>query len=158
MYKTVTESILNIASDYCDKNKYRLTEPRAKVLKIIASNKKPLGAYEILEQLSQILKNPKPPTVYRAIEFWQEHGFIHRIESLNAYVACEAGHRHTGSQFMICNDCGIVIETHLCALPKALENSTRQNAFIPSRWNLEIHGLCEKCGLHNINDVNEKPL
>ncbi|MGB4058039.1 MAG: hypothetical protein WBK77_08155 [Alphaproteobacteria bacterium] len=68
--------------------------------------RKPLGAYEIPERLGKKIKNPKPPTVYRAIEFWAEHGFIHRVESLNAYVACEAGHQHKSAQFMVCNDCG----------------------------------------------------
>lgn len=117
-----------------------------RVLKIIAASSKPLGAYEILEELGKVIANPKPPTVYRAIEFWQEQGFIHRIESLNAYVICEAGHRHTGSQFMICDDCGLVIETHLHELPKSLQKSVTEKTFAPSSWNVEIHGRCEKCG------------
>jgi Fur family zinc uptake transcriptional regulator len=115
------------------------------VLKIITSSKKPLGAYEILEKLGQKIKDPKPPTAYRAIEFWQNIGFIHRIESISAYVACEAGHQHKGSQFMICDDCGDVTETHLCHLPKPLKDSAIQNTFTPSRWNFEIHGECAKC-------------
>jgi Fur family zinc uptake transcriptional regulator len=139
------KSVINHASEYCEKNKYRLTEPRLEVLKIITSNKKPLGAYEILEELGKVIKDPKPPTAYRAIEFWQEQGFIHRIESLNAYISCEAEHRHKGSQFMICDDCGNVTETHLCELPKPLKESTIQNTFTPSRWSLEIHGQCGKC-------------
>ena len=59
------------AEEFCVKNGHRITEPRFAVLKIIASSKKPIKAYEILSQLSKILKNPKPPTAYRAIEFWQ---------------------------------------------------------------------------------------
>ena len=141
----MTQSIIQEASVYCERNKHRLTDPRVQVLRIIASCSRPPGAYEILAELGKIVRNPKPPTVYRAIEFWQEHGFIHRIESLNAYVICEAGHRHKGAQFMICNDCGIVIETHLCELPKSLKESTAKNAFVPSRWNLEIHGICKNC-------------
>ena len=139
------ELTIKKASAYCEKHKYRLTQPRLEVLKIVASSAKPLGAYEILEKLGKISQNPKPPTVYRAIEFWQNHGFVHRIESLNAYVSCEAGHQHKGSQFMICNDCNVVIETHLCDLPGALKESATQNSFTPSQWSLEIHGLCEKC-------------
>lgn len=141
----MTQLIIRKASDYCEQKKHRLTEPRRQVLRIIASSAEPLGAYEILDKLGQVIKNPKPPTVYRAIEFWQEHGFIHRIESLNAYVACEAGHQHQGSQFMICDDCGTVIETHLCELPQSLKDNTVKNTFRPSRWNLEIHGVCAKC-------------
>jgi len=137
----MTKALIKQASDYCEQNKYRLTEPRLQVLKIIASSVKPLGAYEILDKLSKTIKNPKPPTAYRAIDFWQEQGFIHRIESINAYVSCEAGHRHQGSQFMICDDCG----AHLCDLPKPLKDSTIKNTFTPSRWSFEIHGQCAKC-------------
>ena len=137
--------LLKAARAYCEMNKHRLTEPRLAVLKIISASAKPLGAYEILEKLGKTIQNPKPPTAYRAIEFWKEHGFIHRIESLNAYIACEAGHQHKGSQFMICDDCGTVTEAHLCDLPKPLKETTTKNTFTPSRWNLEIHGLCGKC-------------
>jgi len=141
----MTQALIKKASNYCEEHKYRLTEPRTAALKIIASSKKPLGAYEILKRLGNVIKNPKPPTAYRAIEFWQEHNFIHRIESLNAYVACEAGHRHKGSQFMICDDCGDVTETHLCDLPQPIKDSMTKNTFAPSRWNFEIHGMCAKC-------------
>ena len=139
------QSIVKKASNYCENNRYRLTEPRMQVLKIVASSKKPLGAYEVLNQLSKVIKNPKPPTVYRAIEFWEQHGFVHRLESLNAYVVCEAGHQHKGSQFMICEGCGVVIEAHLCELPKPLKDTAIKNTFVPSRWNLEIHGVCGQC-------------
>ena len=139
------QTLIKKAAQFCEKNKYRFTEPRERVLSIIAASAKPLGAYEVLEQLGLMTPNPKPPTVYRAIEFWQTHGFIPRIESLNAYITCDAGHRHKGSQFMICDDCGTVIETHLCSFPESLKDSAAQNAFIPSRWSFEIHGTCGNC-------------
>ncbi len=141
----MTTDILKRAKEYCVDHKQRLTAPRLEVLKIIAKSTKPLGAYDILEALGKVIKDPKPPTAYRAIEFWQEQGFIHRIESLNAYTLCVADHKHKGSQFMICDDCGTVIETHICALPKALQDSTAKKMFTPSRWSFEIHGLCEQC-------------
>ena len=138
-------SVLKKVESYCEKHQCKLTEPRFEVLKIITSARKPLGAYEVLKELKEVMQDPKPPTAYRALEFWQELGFIHRIESMNAYVACKAGHNHKGSQFMICNDCGEVTEMHLCDLPQPLKKSAAQNAFKPSHWNLEVHGLCEKC-------------
>ena len=141
----MSKKILKKAFDYCEKNKFRLTEPRIQVLKIIANSKKPLGAYEILEELSIVFKNPKPPTVYRSIDFLQEKGFIHRIESLNSYLICNVDHHHKESQFMICDDCGIVIETHECELPQFLKKYAAKNTFTPSRWNFEIHGVCKQC-------------
>lgn len=143
----MSKSLINQAEKYCKEHKLRLTDSRLDVLKIIAACSKPIGAYDILERLKKTIKNPKPPTVYRAIEFWESHDFIHRIESLNAYVVCDAGHHHKGGQFLICDDCGKVIEAHLCELPKPLKESAIKNTFTPFRWNLEIHGRCKQCTL-----------
>ena len=130
---------------FCDERKLRLTEPRKLVLDIISKTNKPMTAYNILAQLGEYIKNPKPPTVYRAIEFLSEHGFIHRIESLNAYVICKTDHRHNGSQFMICRKCDAVIETHLCSLPDNFQEKLKQENFKSEHWNIEIHGLCGTC-------------
>ena len=131
--------------DICKTNKWRLTEPRLKVLKIISLSNRPIKAYDILKKLGDLIKNPKPPTAYRAIEFWEKHNFIHRIESLNAYAVCNKKHTHNGSQFLICNDCGKVIESDLFDLPQILKKSTQNNAFKPLRWSLEINGTCNQC-------------
>jgi Fur family transcriptional regulator, zinc uptake regulator len=139
------KALVKQVAEYCETNGIRFTEPRQYVLEIIADAKKPIGAYEMLNQLGQKLDNPKPPTAYRAIEFLSEHGFIHRIESLNAYISCHTDHRHQGSQFMICDDCGTVVETHLCHLPEPLAGKTVEAGFRLTRWNVELHGSCGKC-------------
>ena len=132
--------------EICKKNRWRLTEPRLEVLRIISLSEKPIKAYEILKQLASKIKNPKPPTAYRAIEFWQKHNFIHRIESLNAYAICSQGHTHRGSQFLICDDCGKVIESNfLTNLPQILQKTTPKSNFKPLRWNLEVNGICNQC-------------
>ena len=139
-------NLLKKAQKFCVENKHRYTEPRKMVLQIISCSKKPVKAYEILKKLSQVLNNkPKPPTIYRAIDFWHSHNFIHRIESLNAYFPCIVNHLHKGSQFMICDECGKVIEAHLCDLPEDIKKSTKQNAFHPKKWNFEISGICHNC-------------
>ena len=135
----------NKAIKFCKNNKHRLTEPRLEVLRIISSNEKPIKAYEILEKLGKKIPNPKPPTAYRAIDFWLKYNFIHRIESLNAFTACSTDHLHNGSQFMICDDCGKVIESHLCELPIPFKDKTKKVSFIPKKWNLEINGTCKNC-------------
>ena len=133
------------ALKFCIDNKHRLTDPRRRVLQVIVASEKPIKAYEILDKISKIAKKPKPPTIYRAIQFWHSNNFIHRIESLNAYSACMAEHFHKGSQFLICDECGKVIETHFCELPSDIRKSTKLNTFTPTRWNLEVKGTCGKC-------------
>ena len=130
---------------YCAEKGARFTDSRREVALIIARSEKPIGAYDILEQLGKILVNPKPPTVYRAIDFLLENHFIHKIESMNAFIACRTDHRHSGSQFMICNECGKVIETHLCSLPSALKDAAEKKSFTPLTWSVEVRGLCSDC-------------
>ena len=141
----MTKIIEKKAIDFCIKNKHRFTIPRKNVLQVIAYSEKPLKAYEVLNKLEKVLNSPKPPTIYRAIEFWQSHNFIHRIESLNAYAACKADHFHEGSQFMICNVCGKVIESHICELPSLIKKKLEKKTFTPLKWNLEVNGICNQC-------------
>lgn len=129
----------------CKENGIRFTESRQHVLEIIAGAKKPMGAYDILEALGQHMPDPKPPIAYRAIEFLMEQGLIHRIESLNAYVLCDTDHRHNGSQFMVCDSCGTVVEAHICHVPDDLARRASEEGFKLSRWDAELHGTCRNC-------------
>lgn len=145
MNKSDIAKLVKKTAEFCAENGIRFTESRQHVLEIIAGAKKPLGAYDVLEQLGGFIDNPKPPTAYRAIEFLMEHDFIHRIESLNAYVICDTDHRHNGSQFLVCDNCGKVIEAHLCNIPEDLANQAKKEGFSLSRWDAELHGKCSDC-------------
>lgn len=138
----MTTSLMKQAEAHCTQHEQRLTAPRRAVLAAIAAARKPLGAYDIIAALPT---GTKPPTVYRALEFWEGEGFIHRIGSLGLYAACHAGHRHSGAQFMVCDNCGDVQEAHLCALPATIQSMIADKNFTMKRWNLELHGLCSAC-------------
>lgn len=66
----------------------RMTAQRRDVLGLILQADAPVGAYDLLEQLRVSDRRPAPPTVYRALDFLLEHGLIHRIERLSAFVPC----------------------------------------------------------------------
>ena len=144
MKPDVKKQIDHVAA-YCAEKGIRFTEGRRLVLETVAASPQAMGAYDILRALSKRMKNPKPPTAYRAIEFLQEHGFLHRIESLNAYVSCHAHHCHQGVQFLICDSCRKVEEAHLCHPPEALAAQARSSGFTLGAWNAELHGMCRDC-------------
>ena len=87
----------------CLRQGAQLTPLRRRVLDIFSGSAAPLGAYAILEELSRREgKQVAPPTVYRTLDFFLEHGFVHKIESLNAYAPCEhLDHAHHG-MLLIC--------------------------------------------------------
>jgi Fur family zinc uptake transcriptional regulator len=133
------------AKKYCFEHKYKYTEPREKVLKAILESDDVLGAYDILEIMTTKDEKPRPPTIYRAIEFWETHGFIHRVESANGYIACNNCAKHDNVDLLICDSCHDVVEIHLKPLTERLENKTNLHGFQPRIATTEIHGLCSKC-------------
>jgi Fur family zinc uptake transcriptional regulator len=145
MTKSDIAKLIKGAEAYCKERGIRFTEPRRFVLEIIAGAKKPMSAYEILAALGEFIPHPKPPTAYRAIEFLMAEGFVHKIESVNGYVVCSTDHRHAGSQFLVCDSCGKVIEAHLCKLPQDLAKAASKQKFALTRWNAELHGTCAEC-------------
>ena len=143
MSKCKSTSPLQRLQQYCEDHALRFTPPRRDVLAVFAASDAPMGAYQVLDALSTEDHKPRPPTIYRAIEFLSEHGFIHRIESLNAYVLCCADHRHDAVTFAICDDCGSVSEA---SDPTPTPDTKRlPKGFIARAQITEIHGSCGKC-------------
>lgn len=138
-------TILDKAYEHCKNQGYRYTEPRARVLKILVEEKRPLGAYEILQRLSSEIENPKPPTVYRAIQFWHQEGFIHCIDSLKSYVACSHGHHVDQIQFLICTECDFVKELECTINLGYISNVLKMCDFSIMNCTIEIKGLCGNC-------------
>ena len=65
-----------------------LTRNQQIVFDIINKSSEPLKAYTILSNVQK--KGIKaPPQVYRALDKLIEMGKIHKIESKNAFVACQ---------------------------------------------------------------------
>lgn len=137
-------SFLSRARRYCEESKERLTEPRQKVLSYMHTQSKAVGAYEIIEALSQN-NTVNPPTVYRAIDFWIKHGFIHKVEKLNSYIACCHKNQHQHSLIMICNSCKNVTEIALSKLPLDFQNTISKAKFKLNQSTIEITGYCVKC-------------
>ena len=138
-------NLLEKAKAHCEVNRLRLTAPRLQVLRILMEAQKPLGAYDILKQLAEHVQAPKPPTVYRAIQFWCEEGFVHCIDSLKAYVACPHGHHIGEAQFFICKDCGDVSEDSSAIDIKALQARAKKRNFIIKTCTTEVKGICTHC-------------
>ena len=105
-----TESLVSRARAICEQNGARFTSIREKVFRLMAENHGGQGAYELLEQLKQTEPAAKPATIYRALEFLTEQGFIHKIESSNAFMLCQHFDKHHPAQLLICEKCGNVTE------------------------------------------------
>ena len=139
------ERTLCTAEAICAAKGSRLTAQRRRVLEILCAGRRPMGAYEILERLALRAKGVKPPTVYRALDFLQSMGLVHRLESLNAFLGCvNPDHPHAG-QFLICRDCGRVEEMEDPGVERRLGEAVSATGFLADSRVIEVTGRCADC-------------
>lgn len=144
-HRACIRTALSAAERACAAGALRLTPLRRRVLEILLESHRALGAYEVLERLAAEGLGDKPPVAYRALNFLTEHGFVHRIERLNAYVACthpEAGKGH-GAAFLICRGCDRVAEAP--APEEPLGADAGGVGFAVEDAIFEARGLCPRC-------------
>lgn len=138
------EAALAEAEKLTVKRGQKMTRIRRKVLSLLLESDEPAKAYDLLANLDGE-GSAKPPTIYRALDFLQEVGLAHKIESLNAYVACgHASHSHS-AVFLICDSCGSAEELHAVTTTEAIEAETHAAGFQISHATLEAHGVCRAC-------------
>ncbi|MDT0499831.1 MULTISPECIES: transcriptional repressor [unclassified Halomonas] len=143
---TDSRNLLLQAERQCQQRGARFTPIRRRVLEMIAEASGALKAYDLLDRLAAEHASARPPTVYRALEFLIDQGLVHRIESLNAYVACPCPEHSHGFQLLICRLCGRVEELHLEDVNAQLADCAQQLGFRVERQTIELLGRCDACG------------
>jgi len=143
--KDVDLSISSVV-EFCEINNLDFTKIRKKVFEIILNYKKPIKAYKILDGLSDIDKKIlHPPTVYRAIDFLINNGFVHKLNSINSYVGCFHPNIHKECYFLICKKCNVYQECCNDELTNKIVKTAKHNNFTVSNTTLEIVGHCHDC-------------
>lgn len=129
-----------------------LTKNQSLVFDVLTRAEQPISAYTILDRLREHGFRA-PLQVYRALDKLLEAGLVHRLESLNAFVACAhrhssccgGSHAHGTVAFAICTGCGQADEFHDHEIDARLTLWSRARNFRPEKTTIEIRGLCEKC-------------
>lgn len=135
-------SALQRADDVCAARKLQFTSVRRRTLEILLESHAAMGAYDVLARLAQDGLGSKPPIAYRALGFLVDNGFAHRIERLNAFIACaHPGDSHDPA-FLICRGCGSVAEAEA---PAPLADSAGATGFHVETTVVEAEGLCPQC-------------
>lgn len=138
-------STLGQAETVCRQNGLRLTPIRRRALEILLAEHRAIGAYELLAQLSKEGLGTAPPVAYRALDFLTSAGFAHKIEGLNAYIACaHLGGPHAPA-FLICTRCKTVAEAETDLGKGRLAVIAEATGFRVERTVIEALGLCPTC-------------
>lgn len=144
-HSTCIASAMTAADAYCSTRKLQFTKVRRRVLEIMLEEHKAIGAYDILAILAQENLGSQPPVAYRALDFLVSNGFAHKIEKLNAYVACSLpGTRHSPA-FMICRKCNGVLEAPSAPAGDLFDGAAGAAKFKIECTVIEAEGLCPTC-------------
>ena len=135
-------SALSAADAACAAQSLRLTPVRRRTLEILLESHEAMGAYDVLARLNEDGFGSKPPVAYRALTFLVEAGLAHRVERLNAFVACAKPGEDHAPAFLICSGCGVVAED---SAPNALAPTADAAGFQIERATVEATGLCPSC-------------
>lgn len=124
----------------------KLTRNQTIVIDALKDAGRPLTAYQILDRDEVRDHGLKAPlTIYRALEKLISQGMVHRIESLNAFVACPHEAHADPPAFMICNDCKRTVEFSSASVRRAIARQAADRGFQVKNTHLEVTGICEDC-------------
>jgi Fur family zinc uptake transcriptional regulator len=104
-----------------------------------------LGAYSILDRLREEGFGSQPPVAYRALDFLVANGLAHKIERLNAFIACVHTHHSHTPAFMICRLCDAVAEALSTTARGVLHEAAHATGFHIERTVIEAEGICPGC-------------
>ena len=139
----VAESLTQ-AEKLCAQRGGKLTPLRRQVLTLLLESQGPAKAYDLLAKLADD-GSAKPPSVYRSLDFLLEMGLAHRIESLNAFVACGHWNHGHAAVFLICDRCGSADELHAHDSVKKLASEVAAVDFRMRAAVIEVRGACKRC-------------
>lgn len=134
------EERMENARNVCTKNGERFTPLREHIFGLLIDANGPIKAYDLLDLLRPEHGSPKPPTVYRALEFFTRLGLVHRVEALNAYITCDHMHDGHAAEFFICETCDNVQERHAHDHSECLPDG-----FVIKHSVIEHYGQCANC-------------
>ncbi|WP_297767379.1 transcriptional repressor [uncultured Roseovarius sp.] len=144
-HKNCVKGALSAVEAHCAAHKLQFTAVRRRVLEILLSEHRAMGAYEILDVLRDEGLGSQPPVAYRALDFLVSHRFAHKVERLNAFIACtHPGETHTPA-FLICRSCDAVAEAHAEPSKGMLGRVASETGFFIEQAVVEAIGLCPQC-------------
>lgn len=102
------------------------------------------SAYDILDDLRE-QGFRAPSQIYRVLKKLLDLGLIHRVESLNAFIACAQMHEVGRSAMTICDSCGAVEEISIPGFAGDIEEFGSKLGFTPREIVVELKGRCSVC-------------
>lgn len=133
----------------CRRRGGRMTRQRRAVLGKLLKSKRPLSAYELRDIVLPEDASVTPASIYRCLGFLVEHGLAHRLETTRSFVACEHPDHAHAVQFLICRQCGTVVEAEDRRVESAARSLGERLGFAVEQRTVELTGICASCGIED---------
>ncbi|MEQ8483209.1 MAG: Fur family transcriptional regulator [Pseudomonadales bacterium] len=138
-------TLLRHAEAVCAERGVSFTPIRRDVYELLSRHDRPVGAYELLEELKTLRPRAAPITVYRALDFLLEAGLAHKINALNAFTACRGSEQDHRGLILICSKCSSVIELEDRRVENSIKRSAADLEFQTGDEPVEVVGTCGRC-------------
>jgi Fur family zinc uptake transcriptional regulator len=139
------DSAIAAADAICAEDGLRFTPVRRRTLEILLQEHRALGAYDVLDRLRAEGFGSQPPVAYRALDFLVANGLAHKIERLNAFIACAHPGAEHSPAFLICRICDSVAEAQSAPVGRVLQDAAKSAGFQVERTVVEAEGVCPAC-------------
>ncbi|CAK1844419.1 Fur family transcriptional regulator, zinc uptake regulator [Vibrio crassostreae] len=144
------EAILKHVKHGCKTNGKQFTAKRLLILRALVHADKALSAYEIVDYCKEHFdQNVQAMSVYRVLEFLEEHHLAHKLKVSNKFILCDhilCEHEHGIPQFLICSKCDKISEQTIHpAIIRDLQSHAKQEGFTVVSPQLEISCVCDEC-------------
>lgn len=152
------DDFIKAAAEHCRLRGVRMTRGRRLILQLVLARPGVVKAYDLLNDLKKLRGKADPPTVYRALEFFVEHGLMHRVEGMNGFVLCRHFCHAHESILLCCEKCHRVEELPLVEGFASIKELCARYNFSLNSTLIMLNGYCQQCDVdeENANTVEEK--
>jgi Fur family ferric uptake transcriptional regulator len=123
-----------------------VTQQRESIAEVVFSASGHLSVEDIEERLRERGDRVGKATIYRSLEMLVRSGLVEEHDFGEGFKRYEHlfGQKPV-REHLICTECGKVSEIHSTELVRVQEEEARRHGFMPSRYRLQIYGVCADC-------------
>jgi Fe2+ or Zn2+ uptake regulation protein len=121
----------------------RVTPQRLLIHQALKELDRHVTADELLEAVSEKLPNASAPTVYAALELFEELGTVRRVPVTGGPALFDP--RVDRHQHVHCRSCGAVADLDVDVATGGALKAARRRGFHPDGAELVVSGLCSEC-------------
>jgi len=139
-------SFVHLFRRYLREQGLPVTQQREAIAEVVFNSSEHLSVDDIETKLREQGERIGKATIYRTLETLVKSGLVEEHDFGEGFKRYEhLFGQQPVREHLICTECGKVSEIHSTELHRVQEEAARKQGFLPSRYRLQIYGLCAEC-------------